>query len=176
MLKYHCGNSVANANLKNGGRHMKHTIATLAIFVGLFAVSAAKAQTTQTNCNLYGNTANCTSTTTPSAGDSMANAGKSVGEAGASWGRVIQQRRLNNQAKTNVETRVVYCQQNPDGFVTTDTGIRQNKAIWWKASGSFSCIRSLLRACMTNCWENRIIMFELRLKSDYVSSLSNTSP
>jgi hypothetical protein len=51
-------------------KNMK-TLLVVAVFVALFAAPIVKAQTTQTNCNLYGNTADCTSTTHPSPAQDM---------------------------------------------------------------------------------------------------------
>jgi hypothetical protein len=95
--------------------------------LAIAAAPAAKAQTTdtQTNCSIYGNTANCNSTSTTNPGpdpEAMRKAGEGMGTA---IGTIVARNRAMKQAKAGVETRVVYCQQNSEGYVTTDTGERK---------------------------------------------------
>jgi hypothetical protein len=88
-------------------------------FIVAAAVPSALAQQTQTNCNLYGNTANCTSTTTPTFQQQMDSFNKSMESLGNNIGAARQQ-------TMNVKVRLEYCRQNPAGSVVTDTGLVRN--------------------------------------------------
>jgi hypothetical protein len=99
------------------------TLVAVAVFA-LFAIPTVKAQTTQTNCNLYGNTANCTSTTTPTYGPdpaAMAQAGQNMG---AAMGNLAAVMRAKKAASERAEVNIVYCQQNSEGSITTKDGTK----------------------------------------------------
>jgi len=89
--------------------------AMIAIFVTALAAPVALAQQTQTNCTLNGNTANCTSNSTPTFQQNMDSFNKSMQATG---NNIAAARQANMNAKVKIE----YCHQNPGGSVTTDSG------------------------------------------------------
>ncbi|MGB8523916.1 MAG: hypothetical protein WCD43_13195, partial [Candidatus Acidiferrales bacterium] len=93
---------------------MKYLIASV-VFITILAVPAARAQQTNTNCTLNGNTANCTSNSTPTFQQSMDSFNKSMQATG---NNIAAARQANMNAKVKIE----YCHQNPGGSVTTDSG------------------------------------------------------
>jgi hypothetical protein len=78
----------------------------------------AMAQQTQTDCTLYGNTANCTSNSTPTFQQSMDTFNKNMEDTANNLAAIKQARQANMDAKVRVE----YCRQNPGGSVTTSGG------------------------------------------------------
>jgi len=90
-------------------------LAIIAVFVATIAVPSALAQQTQTNCTLNGNTANCTSNSTPTFQQSMDSFNKSMDATGKNIAAV-------RQANMNAKVKIEYCHQNPAGSVTTDSG------------------------------------------------------
>src|SRR6266571_2514896 len=127
-------------------RNMK-TLPAVAVFVALFAVPTVKAQTTQTNCNLYGNTANCTSTTTPTYGPdpaAMSQAGKDMGTAMGNLAAVIRAKKAASQrAKVNI----VYCQQNPEGSFTSADGTTKTCSEAAKRETAFCAVKPKDKLC-----------------------------
>jgi hypothetical protein len=104
--------------------------ATIAVFVTVFAVPVALAQQTQTNCTLNGNTANCTSTTTPNGGAAVAQGGKDIGTASAT---IIAKIRARHQAQqlspqspqesvVTDKSRIMRCIQNPEEKTPNESG------------------------------------------------------
>jgi hypothetical protein len=93
---------------------VKYLIASM-VFITMFTVSAARAQQTQTNCTLYGNTANCTSDSTPTFQQNMDSFNKNMEGIGNNIAAV-------RQANMNAKVKIEYCHQNPGGSVTTDSG------------------------------------------------------
>jgi hypothetical protein len=85
------------------------------VFITILTVPGARAQQTNTNCTLYGNTANCTSNSTPTFQQSMDSFNKSMQAMGNNIGAA---REANMDAKVKIE----YCRQNPGGSVTTNSG------------------------------------------------------
>jgi hypothetical protein len=112
-----------------GGAYMnRFAVVAFAVFVTMLSVTSAKAHQSHTDCTINGNSADCNTTTYPTYNPQAAwdQAGKNMANAGAAIGAARQRAALNKQAWAGVETRVVYCQQNPDSFITTSTGERRN--------------------------------------------------
>jgi hypothetical protein len=104
--------------------------ATLLLFAFL-AVGTNAQSTTDTNCTQNGQQINCTSNTTTPPDNSAAQAqqqqqanetGKAVGSA---IGGVIAAHKAEKAAEERVTVNVVYCNQNPDGFVFTKDDPKQ---------------------------------------------------
>ena len=95
---------------------MKKLIATITLAL-CFAIGTS-AQTTHTNCTMYGNTADCTSTTHDTNAD-MGQAGRDMGTA---IGTIIARSRASRAYKNRVETNIIYCEQNPDSSIILRDG------------------------------------------------------
>jgi hypothetical protein len=99
----------------NWRNSVKFAMIAVAVFVTAIAVPGALAQQTQTNCTLNGNTANCTSNSTPTFQQNMDSFNKSMQATGNNIAAV-------RQANMNAKVKIEYCHQNPGGSVTTDSG------------------------------------------------------
>jgi hypothetical protein len=111
--------------------------ATIAVFVTLVAVPVALAQQTQTNCTLNGNTANCTSNSTPTFQQSMDSFNKSMQATGNNIAAATQ-------ASMNDKVKIEYCHQNPGGSVTTSSG---------QIRGCLDAIAYVKAACDVRKWK-----------------------
>jgi hypothetical protein len=110
--------------------------ATIAVFVIVLAVPAL-AQQTQTNCTLNGNTANCTSNSTPTFQQSMDSFNKSMDATGKNIAAA-------RQANMNDKVKIEYCHQNPSGSITTGSG---------QIRGCVDAIAYVKAACDVRKWK-----------------------
>src|ERR1700723_907862 len=102
----------------------------------LFAVPVF-AQQTQTNCTLNGNTANCTSNSTPTFQQSMDSFNKSMQATGNNIAAA-------RQANMNDKVKIEYCHQNPGGSITTSSG---------QIRGCVDAIAYVKAACDVRKWK-----------------------
>jgi hypothetical protein len=111
--------------------------ATMTAFVITLGVPAARAQQTQTNCTINGNTANCTSNSTPTFQQSMDSFNKSMQATGNNIAAA-------RQANMNDKVKIEYCHQNPGGSITTGSG---------QIRGCVDAIAYVKAACDVRKWK-----------------------
>jgi hypothetical protein len=106
-----------------GRSTVKYLIAST-VFITILTLPAARAQQTNTDCTISGNTANCTSTTTPDYSQGFAKSMDQFSKSMQDTTTNLQGARAARTATLQAEVNIVYCQQNPEGYITTKDGAK----------------------------------------------------